>query len=655
MAIFNISPQTSALTTANGDHAFDNDTAQADTLNVLTGAFLRTEGLNARGALLGATGAWRVNVEGRVISEQSIGIELAGPASTINSSMLVATQGVVAGVTGILAGRNVSIRNDGRIVGTENGIALDNAGVRAILNNGTIAGGAFSIIDLNPFNSGILSNDRVINNGTLNGTVFLRNGNDSVRNFGTVNGAVDLGEGDDTIINSGVITEGVAVGGGTNRVNNSGFIGGGVGGGEGNDTVDNRVNAQIGGGVALSFGTNRLTNAGSIGGNVTAGDGNDTIVNSGRITGGLWLQDGTNVLDNRGAIWAGFFPETTPHSYRGGDGVDNIRNSGTMSDRVNLLGGADRLNNRGTIGGDVLGGAGNDTVINNGLIIGMVDLGADDDTFVGGNNVDRVRDNDGTDNVRLGGGADIYFAVGGTGNDGTDTIDGGADADMYDASAATSRLVINLDTVAHNQSPAFPPSAFNPGSGPNVARNLTTGDTDNITGFEHARGGAGGDTIFGSGLANVLDGGANNDNLFGFGQNDTLVGGAGMDMLFGGAGMDMLIGGTEADRFFYEAASDTGLTAATRDVIMDFQDGIDSIDLRNIDTIPNNGIANDPFDFMGVDVAFQNGLSGQLRAITVGDGWIIEGDIDGNGAAEFSIKVFDPTHTITWTDANFDL
>lgn len=652
MAIFNITPQNSRLTTQFGVHAFDADTPQADTLNVLAGAFLRTQGFNARGALLGPNGAWTVNIEGRVISDNSIGIELAGPAATINSSMAIGAQGVVQGVTGILAGRNVSIVNDGRISGSENGIAFENAGVRSILNRGTITGDIYAIIDLTLSNTNILSNDRVVNLGTLNGDVDLADGINSLINSGTINGVASFGSGTDTLTNSGLITGGVGLADGTNRLSNTGSIGGDVVGGGDNDTIDNR--GEIVGDVELGGGTNRLTNTSTIAGNVMAGGGTDNIVNSGRISGGLNLRDGLNTLDNRGTIGIGLFSETTPHSYRGGDGIDRVRNSGTMFERVNLLGGNDRLDNTGRIGGDVLGGAGNDIVRNTGFITGIVDLGADDDTFTGGNNVDRVRDNDGTDNVRLGGGTDTYLAVGGTGNDGTDTVDGGADIDMYDASAATNRLIINLDTVAHNQSPAFPPSAFNPGSDPNVARNMFTGDTDNIRGFENARGGAGGDVIFGSGASNLLDGGANNDNLFGYGANDTLIGGAGQDMLFGGAGMDRLIGGTEADRFFYEAVTDSGLTDLTRDVIMDFQDGVDTIDLSNIDTNPNNGITNDPFAFIGTDVAFGN-TRGQLRALTVGDGWIVEGDVDGNGAADFSIKLFDPTHAITLTGADFDL
>ena len=76
-------------------------------------------------------------------------------------------------------------------------------------------------------------------------------------------------------------------------------------------------------------------------------------------------------------------------------------------------------------------------------------------------------------------------------------------------------------------------------------------------------GGAGNDALSGDARGDLLDGGAG---------NDTLSGGAGDDILIDGAGNDRLIGGTGADIFVL------ALDGA-RDVIADFQPGIDRLDL----------------------------------------------------------------------------
>jgi hypothetical protein len=44
-----------------------------------------------------------------------------------------------------------------------------------------------------------------------------------------------------------------------------------------------------------------------------------------------------------------------------------------------------------------------------------------------------------------------------------------------------------------------------------------------------------------------------------------------------------------------------------------------------------------------------------VRVLTTGVGWMIEGDIGGDGKADFSIAVFDPTHTIAWRATDFVL
>ena len=93
-----------------------------------------------------------------------------------------------------------------------------------------------------------------------------------------------------------------------------------------------------------------------------------------------------------------------------------------------------------------------------------------------------------------------------------------------------------------------------------------------IRNVEGVLGSAGADTLLGGGGANDLQGKDGADTLFGRDGADTLNGGAGGDTLVGGAG---------ADHFVFSAAGDS--TVAAPDLIADFQQGIDRIDLSAID------------------------------------------------------------------------
>lgn len=314
--------------------------------------------------------------------------------------------------------------------------------------------------------------------------------------------------------------------------------------------------------------------------------------------------------------------------------------------------GLNTLINSGRIGGSVLGGYEKDIVKNTGVINGIVDLGAGDDTYSGGSKLDQLRDNAGSDIVTLGGGDDYYNAVRQSGVDGTDTIDGGAGVDTYVAESATGSVWINLDKVAHDFSP-FAPGAAMVDANTALGADISGGFKDIIKGFESVEGGAGADIIYGNASANLIKGRANDDFLAGYGGSDTLEGGAGMDSLYGGAGCDWLVGGLDADVFMFAATSDSGVTEATRDTITDFESG-DRIDLLKIDANTTNGAADDAFAFIGTGVAF-SGAAGQLRAVSYADGWIVEGDVNGDARADFSIAVIDKQHTYTLAQADFVL
>ena len=89
-------------------------------------------------------------------------------------------------------------------------------------------------------------------------------------------------------------------------------------------------------------------------------------------------------------------------------------------------------------------------------------------------------------------------------------------------------------------------------------------------------GGAGDDTLEGDNGADRLIGGAGSDLLLGGDDKDILSGGLGDDRLIGEAGADRLSGGAGSDTFVFDALP---ATSAGRDIVSDFEHGIDKIEI----------------------------------------------------------------------------
>ncbi|AEG48521.1 Cadherin [Sphingobium chlorophenolicum L-1] len=152
------------------------------------------------------------------------------------------------------------------------------------------------------------------------------------------------------------------------------------------------------------------------------------------------------------------------------------------------------------------------------------------------------------------------------------------------------------------------------------------------------------DTLKGAGGNDVLIGNGGADILTGNGGNDSIDGGAGADRITGGAGADMLTGGADADLFIYAATGNS--TPLVMDRIMDFQDGLDRIDLSAIDALPALS-GNQAFSFIG-NAAFSG--AGQLHFFTNGTDSFIEANVDNNPAtAEFAIRLVG-VHNLTAAD-----
>ncbi|CUH77359.1 calcium-binding protein [Tropicibacter naphthalenivorans] len=284
-----------------------------------------------------------------------------------------------------------------------------------------------------------------------------------------------------------------------------------------------------------------------------------------------------------------------------------------------------------------LGLAGNDTLTG----------GLGNDTLDGGHSHDSLSGGDGDDRLE-----------GGYGND---TLDGGAGEDTAVYSGFGGGITVNLNTSGGQYTGAAGTDDLSNiehliGGDYNDRLTGTTQDNRLFTGNGSDRafglggddtlvGGAGADTLQGGNGVDLLqgydardflDGGAGADELDGGSGNDTLRGGTGSDVLSGGKGRDILIGGTavgttypgdgEVDFFVFEDPSTSG-TGAARDIIRDFEQGLDMIVLADLGALT----------FVGTDLF--DGKAGELRYAQTGNYTIVQVDMDGDARADFEIRL----------------
>jgi Ca2+-binding RTX toxin-like protein len=139
--------------------------------------------------------------------------------------------------------------------------------------------------------------------------------------------------------------------------------------------------------------------------------------------------------------------------------------------------------------------------------------------------------------------------------------------------------------------------------------------------------------ITGTSGADTLNGTAAADSITGGAGNDKISGGAGDDVIYGGLGTDTLTGGAGHDHFVFEWQSDS-LPGTARDVITDFTQGEDVIDLSHLDAAPATSVI-DAFSWIGQS-AF-SGAAGQLRAAAYSYGTVIQADTNGDKVADFEV------------------
>jgi Ca2+-binding RTX toxin-like protein len=140
-------------------------------------------------------------------------------------------------------------------------------------------------------------------------------------------------------------------------------------------------------------------------------------------------------------------------------------------------------------------------------------------------------------------------------------------------------------------------------------------------------------TLTGSHAVNGTGNGTANALIGNTGAN-TLSAGSGNDHLTGGMGRDVLTGGAGNDVFDFNSLKDSGISSATRDLITDFQHGHDKIDLKDIDAMSSSA-KNDAFTFIA-NQAFHH-VKGELHIKQVSGVTLAEGDVNGDGRADFQI------------------
>ncbi|UUE11881.1 serralysin family metalloprotease [Dickeya zeae] len=200
-----------------------------------------------------------------------------------------------------------------------------------------------------------------------------------------------------------------------------------------------------------------------------------------------------------------------------------------------------------------------------------------------------------------------------------DTIYGfhsNTDRDFYTATSSSKALIFSVWDAGGNDTFDFS------GYSNNQRINLNEGAFSDVGGLKGNISIAHGVTI-----ENAI-GGSGNDVLIGNDANNTLQGGAGDDILYGGGGADRLYGGSGKDTFVYTAVSDSSVNAP--DWILDFQTGVDKIDLSAFNTGHNLHFVNQ-FSGSGGEVMLNWDASSNVSNLYL--------NLDNNTSAEFLVKI----------------
>ena len=465
---------------------------------------------------------------------------------------------------------------------------------------------AVTLVGIGTLNAG--SGDDTLTGTALADTILGGSGNDQL----------DGGDGDDDFLIAGSAGTDTLIGGsGSDRiVATAANVAIAFGSWSGIETITGNgfANVTIAGtsaGDVMDFSAYALSGIARIDG----GNGDDAITGSAGadvLSGGAGVDTLAGGAGNDLLIF-----DSTADSFDGGANYDTLRAAGKNAvltwDPARFVG-IEAIDGAGFANVKILGTSAGEAIDLGGIAltgISLIDAGSGADTVIGSGNADTINGGNGNDDLSGGGGDDLFLFNGSSGRD-TIAGDGGT------------------DTIRAMQS--------------NVA--LTWGVFSGIErieggGFTGVRilGGTSGDAIDLSGIVvtgiTAVDGG---------GGNDAITGSAGADTLIGGAGADTLTGGGGADVFDFNLAAESKGTAI--DLITDFVQGVDRIDLASIDANTQVG-ADQAFAL----VAAFTGAAGQLildTATIVGVTRILA-DTNGDTAADMEIRLTG-TYALTGTD-----
>jgi hypothetical protein len=628
----------------------------------ISGATFGIQATSSDGTDLGV-GRQQVINTGIVSSQNNSAIYLLGTGAMVDNAGTVLSENA----RGIyLAGSGGIVSNSGDVTGRSEGIRVTGEDA-LVTNSGVVASDSIAI---NLPDGGTVLNSGVINSGAFGPAFGLDSPLGRLVNSGTITASSgsgvamysDIG----IVSNSGSITAdqlGIQYWSDTGRILNTGSITAGMDGIEHLEWVDflqvtNRGEIVAGDDALRLFAGDQVVNSGILRGEngivIKASDGTlDTrIVNAtggvidGELVGISMVVDTDDapLIVNHGTVRGEVVFSIVIQSDPGVEAT--IINTGQLIGDVQQVGDGDlTVRNSGVIFGDVyldfqptLGG-GSDSFRNlgDGVVTGRVLGGDAQDTLIGGTGNDHFEGNADGDLLVGNGGNDTLLGGDGSdtlkGGDGEDSLDGGADRDTINGGAGADEILGGSSE-----------DLLLGGDGDD---SLDGGTEDDIlnggSGADTVEGGVGNDIVVGQDGADRLDGGFGNDTMDGGSGDDALEGGdgndvlrgrAGEDELAGGLGRDYLTGGEGADIFVFRTTAQAGI-GAQRDQVLDFQQGIDQINVVNM--------SGSVFEFIGT-AAFAPSGNPELRLIETATGsTIVQFDTDGDGAADAEIRVANVT------------
>jgi Ca2+-binding RTX toxin-like protein len=331
-----------------------------------------------------------------------------------------------------------------------------------------------------------------------------------------------------------------------------------------------------------------------------------------------------------------------------GNGLDNLLYAGTGNNSLNGALGTDTVSYlygvTGTTGVNInlalgtaqtTGGSGSDTLTsienltgsNNNDILSGNGLA---NTLNGGGGADAMIGGNGSDSYYVDNSGDVVADTDATATGGIDTIFSALSAYTLAANVENGRI---MSTGVANLNGNDLNNLLYAGSGNNIIKGGNGIDT-----ISYLNGATAGVTVSLASVTAQATGGSGNDTLnsierlIGSKFNDTLTGSSGNNILTGGLGKDILKGNGCNDTFDFNSLAELTSSAATTDVIKDFNAG-DKIDLSTLDA--NSATAtNDAFtNFIANSKAFS--VAGQLKFDATNH--VLYGNTDGDAGAEFAL------------------